>query len=61
MPISRHEEIKVRLENAEPRPNKQDELNRLEWMLSLQPKQKINLRFDFLVEFPQEMEIYGLP
>lgn len=61
MPISRHEEIKVRLENAEPRLNKQDELNRLEWMLSLQPKQKINLRFDFLVEFPQEMEIYGLP
>lgn len=61
MPIARHEEIKVRLENAEPRPDKQDELNRLEWTLNLQPKQKINLHFDFLVEFPQEMEVYGLP
>lgn len=61
MPVSRHTDIKVRLERAEPAPDKQDELNRLEWSLNLPPRQKLSLRFDFMIEYPQEMEISGLP
>lgn len=61
IPVSRHEEIKVRLETAEPRPTKHSELNLLEWELTLLPRQKLAVRFDFSVEFPQTMEVIGLP
>jgi uncharacterized protein (TIGR02231 family) len=59
-PVSRHEEIKVRLESAEPRPTGQSELNLLEWELTLAPQEKRSLRFDFVVEYPVSMEIEGL-
>lgn len=60
-PVGRHEEIKTRLENAEPRPARQNELNQIEWDLPLAVKEKLRLRFDFIVEFPQGMEVTGLP
>jgi uncharacterized protein (TIGR02231 family) len=60
LPVSRHEEIKVRLDSAEPRPGKHSELNQLEWELSLAPKEKRTLRFDFSVEAPQGMQVLGL-
>lgn len=61
LPVSRHEEIKVRLENADPKPTRQSELNLLDWELTLAPKEKATLRFDFSVEYPQTMELRGLP
>jgi len=60
-PVGRHEEIKTRLESAEPRLARQNELNQIEWELPLAPKESRLLRFDFLVEFPQGMEVFGLP
>ncbi len=60
-PVPRHEEIKVKLESADPRPAEQSELNLLNWVLLLEPKEKRAVRFDFSVEFPQSMEILGLP
>jgi uncharacterized protein (TIGR02231 family) len=59
-PVPRHEEIKVKLESADPRPTEQTELNLLKWELSLEPKEKRTIRFDFSVESPQGMEIIGL-
>ena len=61
IPASRHEDIKVRLESAEPRPAEQSELNLLDWELKLAPKEKRIVRFDFGVEAPQGMNISGLP
>ena len=61
LPVSRNEDIKVRLESAEPRPSEQTELNQLVWNLLVEPKQKIYLRFDFNIESPQAMKIIGLP
>ncbi len=60
IPVGRHEEIKVRLDSAEPRPTRQSELNLLDWELDLAPRQKLTLRFDYTVEFPQGMEIRNL-
>lgn len=60
IPVARHEEIKVRLESAEPRPTRQSELNLLEWELTLAPHEKRTLRFDFSVEFPVSLEVIGL-
>jgi uncharacterized protein (TIGR02231 family) len=61
IPVSRSEEIKVRLETADPRPAKQTELNLLDWEFTLAPKEKRTVRFDFTVEYPQGMEVIGLP
>jgi uncharacterized protein (TIGR02231 family) len=61
IPVPRHEDIKVKLESADPRPAEQTELNLMKWELSLEPKEKRSVRFDFSVESPQSMDIVGLP
>jgi uncharacterized protein (TIGR02231 family) len=61
IPVARHEEIKVKLEACEPKPGEQTELNLIKWELSLEPKEKRNVRFDFSVDSPQGMEVVGLP
>jgi uncharacterized protein (TIGR02231 family) len=61
LPASKHEDIKVRLENVDPKPTEQSELNLLDWELKLAPKEKCTVRFDFGIEAPQGMNITGLP
>ena len=61
IPLAGHEDIKVKLENAAPRPERQTELNLLEWDLTLAPEAKQTLRFDFSVEYPQGLAVLGLP
>jgi uncharacterized protein (TIGR02231 family) len=61
IPVSRNEDIKVKLEAADPRLSDQTELNRLTWSFSLEPKEKRTVRFDFSIDSPQAMKIIGLP
>ena len=61
IPVSRHEQIKVKLESADPKPVEQNELNELEWHLSLEAGAKQLIRFDFSVEHPTSMTVLGLP
>ncbi len=61
IPVSQHEEIKVSLDKAEPTPDKKDDLNRMTWKLSLPPKTKKLIQFQFVIEAPADMEIRGLP
>lgn len=61
MPVARHESIKVKLERAEPPASEQTELNVLEWKLTLPPSGSQTVRFDFIVEYPRDMEVVGLP
>ncbi len=60
-PVSRHEDIKVRLESADPKPSEHSELNLLAWELVLGPGEEQTVRFDFVVEHPREMDVMGLP
>jgi uncharacterized protein (TIGR02231 family) len=60
LPVARDEQIKVRLESAEPRATEHDDLNRLEWKLTLAPGKR-ELRYEFTVEHPRAMEVMGLP
>ena len=60
LPVSRHEDVKVRLELDEPRPDEQTELNLLEWHLALGPTEKRVVRFGFVVECPRAMKLTGL-
>jgi uncharacterized protein (TIGR02231 family) len=61
LPLSTHEEIKVKLAAANPPPKKQTELNLLDWEFILEKGEKQTIRFDFEVETPQGMELLGLP
>lgn len=60
-PVSRDDQIRVKLEAIEPKPAEQTDLNRLEWKLSLAPGAKQTIRFEFSVEYPRTMEVVGLP
>jgi uncharacterized protein (TIGR02231 family) len=61
LPVSRHEQIKVKLETADPKPGELTELNELIWKLSLAANAKQLVRFDFTIEHPAAMQITGLP
>jgi uncharacterized protein (TIGR02231 family) len=61
LPVSMHEEVKVRLQSASPPADNQTELNLLDWEFNLEPKEKRVVRFDFEIESPQGMELLGLP
>jgi uncharacterized protein (TIGR02231 family) len=60
LPVSRHEQVKVKLDGATPQPSKHSDLNQLEWKLALAPAAKQIVQFEFSVEFPRAMEVVGL-
>jgi uncharacterized protein (TIGR02231 family) len=60
-PVSKHEEIKIRLEDTNPQPVEQSELNLLKWDLNLAAQEKRQVRFDFSVEYPPALDVVGLP
>ena len=61
LPVSRHEQIKVRLESAEPKPSEQSELNELTWNLTLAPNERRFVRYDFTIEHPTGFTVTGMP
>lgn len=60
LPVSRHESIKVKLQDAAPETSEHSELNILEWTLDIAPNQKREIVFSFNVEHPREMQLVGL-
>jgi uncharacterized protein (TIGR02231 family) len=61
IPVSRHEDIKVKLESAAPQPAERSDLNILEWRLTLPAGAKQAIQYDFLVEHPRSLQVVGLP
>ncbi len=59
-PVSRHEEIKVKLVNASPNPNEDNDLNKLTWNLKISPGDEQRINFEFQVEHPRSMKVSGL-
>jgi uncharacterized protein (TIGR02231 family) len=60
LPVSRHEGIKVKLQDAAPRPSEQSDLNVLTWELTLKPQEKRMLSFGFTIEHPRDMTVIGI-
>jgi uncharacterized protein DUF4139 len=60
IPVARDEQIKVKLEAADPKPAEQSELGQLEWKLVLEQGARRTIRFDFSVEHPRSMDVIGL-
>jgi uncharacterized protein (TIGR02231 family) len=59
LPVSRNEQIKVRLTLTNPK-IVAGEMGLLEWIMSLQPQAKQELYYQFVVEHPPELTVIGL-
>lgn len=59
-PVSRHDQIKVRLDRATPEPVEQTELHILKWQLELSPTEKRTIHFEYQVEHPRALPVIGL-
>ncbi|MCA9983728.1 MAG: DUF4139 domain-containing protein, partial [Anaerolineales bacterium] len=60
LPVSRHEEISVKLTEANPAPAEQSDLNILEWKLSLAAGAKTTISYEYMVEHPRQLQVTGL-
>ena len=60
IPVSRHEEIKVKLDKVDPDPAEQSDLNLMEWRLGLAAGAEQEVRYEFVVEHPRTTKLSGL-
>ncbi|MEO6063318.1 MAG: mucoidy inhibitor MuiA family protein [Thermoflexales bacterium] len=60
MPVSRHEDIKVRLAEALPKPIEVSDLNLLKWELDVPAGASREITFTYTVEHPRDMQVTGL-
>lgn len=60
MPVSRHEDIKIKLLSCTPEPVEQDELNRFEWQLAVGSGHETKVLYQYQVEHPRAFKVAGL-
>ena len=60
LPVSRHEEIAVKLTAATPSPTEQSDLNIMEWQLALAAGGKTAIGYEYMVEHPRQLQVTGL-
>lgn len=60
IPVSQHERIVTKLDNATPRPDEQTDLNVLKWQLEIPAGEKHEITFGFTVDQPRDMMVTGL-
>lgn len=59
-PVSRHDQIKVRLDRVSPEPVEQTELHILKWELTLAAGEKKTIQYEYQVEHPRALPVRGL-
>ncbi len=59
-PVSRHEQIKVKLAEASPAPTEQSDLNILKWELQTPPQSAQTITYAFALENPRDMTVVGM-
>lgn len=57
LPVARHEEIKVKLDDATPRPAETSDLGILKWDLTLPAGERQELQFSYTVEHPRQHDL----
>ncbi|MCB8946553.1 MAG: mucoidy inhibitor MuiA family protein [Ardenticatenaceae bacterium] len=60
IPVSRHEQIRVKLDDVRPQPAEQTDLNLLEWQLNLPGGAEETVRYEYTVEHPRNLQVTGL-
>jgi uncharacterized protein (TIGR02231 family) len=61
LPVSQHEQIKVKELRTQPQPDEQTKLKLLTWNLTLPPDGEQKVEYRFTVEHPHHMLVPGLP
>ena len=59
LPMAGNAEIKVKLEDASPRPDETKEDGTLVWKVSLAPGEKKNVKYEIVIEYPKGKELVG--
>lgn len=60
LPVSRHEEISVKLIEVTPEPSEKKELNLMEWHLDVAAGATTKIQYEYQVEHPRSLQIVGL-
>ena len=60
LPVSKEEEIKIKVLECKPEPKEQKEDGKIEWVIDLAPKEKAECVFDFQIDYPKDKEVSGL-
>jgi len=60
IPVSRHEDVKIKLDRASPEPAERSELNLLTWRLSVEAGASQPIEYEFLVDHPRSLMLTGL-
>ncbi len=61
IPVSKNEDVKVRLDQVSPKPDKVDDLNRMLWQVGLAAIADKEISYRFVVDYPKDTLISGLP
>jgi len=59
-PVSRHEDIKIKLMDISPEPEETSELNLLTWQVKIGTGEERKIRFEFQVEHPRTLSLSGI-
>ena len=60
IPVSKHEEIKVKLDSANPQPAETSDLNIMKWQLRLDSGTKRTINYEFSIQHPRSIELQGI-
>jgi hypothetical protein len=60
VPVSRHEDIKLKILQVEPKPVEHSELNILEWQADIPSEDKKIIQYEFMIEHPRDVRVVGL-
>jgi uncharacterized protein (TIGR02231 family) len=60
IPVSKHEDIKVKLENVQPVPDEESDLMLLTWQLLITANSESSIKYEFRVSHPRQMNVIGL-
>jgi uncharacterized protein (TIGR02231 family) len=60
IPVSKHEDIKVKLENVQPVPDEESDLKLLTWQLVITANSERSIKYEFGVSHPRQMTVIGL-
>lgn len=60
LPVSRHEQIKVKLDTVRPEPQEKSDLNLFTWKFSLPAGNQETVSYEYTVEHPRDLTVAGL-
>jgi uncharacterized protein (TIGR02231 family) len=61
LPVSQHEKVKVKVQNVQPVPAERTKLELITWKFSLPAEGEQKIEYRFVVEYPQDVRVIGLP